>query len=169
MKRKKPVEDDVVVKPNGLPKQGVQILMSKEKGDLLEALFAVKKEIKGVVKKSDNPFFKSSYADLNQHLETVEPILEENGLMLLQPTTATDSGNYVVTTIFHVKTSQFISSVIMVPALRDAQKVGAAITYFRRFGINSLLSLKSLDDDGETAVGRGKNKKKKNRRISEEF
>jgi hypothetical protein len=34
------------------------------------------------------------------------------------------------------------------------QKIGAAITYARRFGLVSLLALESEDDDGETAVGR---------------
>ena len=44
-----------------------------------------KMSIGKVVKNSTNPHFKKSYADINALLETVEPILHENGLLLLQP------------------------------------------------------------------------------------
>ncbi len=153
------------------PPLSVEILMSEEVDQLLPALALVKKELKGVTKKSDNPFFKSSYADLNEHLDTVEPLLEEHELMLLQPTNATEQANFVITMIVHPESGQHISAVLSIPKLADAQKIGAAITYFRRFGINSLLALKSLDDDGESAVGRGKfknRKKKKSRNFSNE-
>ena len=37
------------------------------------------------------------------------------------------------------------------PMITDAQKLGGAITYFRRYTLVSLLSLQAVDDDGETA------------------
>lgn len=144
----------------------IPIDMSESVSELFPALFAAKKELGPVTKKSDNPFYKSSYADLNEHLDTVEPILEKYGLFLLQPPCANDSGNYVVTMIVHAKSGQWISGMIKVPSsITDSQKIGAAITYFRRFGINSLLSLKSEDDDGNTVTGKNKKKNKSNKKY----
>jgi len=48
-------------------------------------LHRAKMHIGKVVKNATNPHFKKSYADINALLETVEPILHENGLILLQP------------------------------------------------------------------------------------
>lgn len=149
----------------------IRIEMSKEVNEIFPALFDVKKELGPVTKKSDNPFFKSSYADLNEHLETVEPVLEEHGLFLLQPPCANGSGNYVATMIVHAESGQWISGLIKVPnSITDSQKIGAAITYFRRFGINALLALKSEDDDGNTATGKKIDKpKNKKRSTNDDF
>lgn len=128
--------------------------------NLYEALFKVTKKLESVKKSSDNPFFKSKYADLNTHLDLVKPLLEENGLMLLQPTVSVDGKTMVTTRLVHVETGEMIESSIAIPdSISDSQKIGAAITYFRRFGINSLFALKSEDDDGETVAGRGKSPK----------
>jgi hypothetical protein len=48
-------------------------------------LWKAKQEIGKVTKGSNNPFFKSKYADLNAILEATEPILLKHGLILLQP------------------------------------------------------------------------------------
>ena len=40
----------------------------------------------------------------------------------------------------------------------DAQKMGSAITYFRRYTLQSLLALQALDDDGNLATKTSKPK-----------
>src|SRR5690606_27705887 len=148
----------------------MNLLMSKETKHVFKALFKVKKKIQGVVKDQKNPFFKSNYADLNQHLETVEPIFEEYGLMLLQPPTVNESGNHVTTLVIHVETGEYIGGSLTIPKLTDPQKILAAVTYFRRGCINSILSLKSLDDDGNTASGKkSKSFKKKITTYNDDF
>lgn len=133
--------------------------MSENIDKILPLLFKVKQELGSVTKSSDNPFFKSRYADLNQHLDVVEPVLSKHGLMLLQPPGRDEKGPFVETIIFEPNSGQFISTEIsLVLSKQDMQALGACVTYGRRFSINSLFSLKSEDDDGETAVGRGKNK-----------
>ena len=51
----------------------------------MKKILAVKKEIGTLSKNSKNPFFKSAYLDLNDLLNSVEPLLQKNGLVLLQP------------------------------------------------------------------------------------
>jgi hypothetical protein len=111
--------------------------------ELLKALAEAKKEITPISKDSTNPFFKSKYFDINQLIENVEPILENHGLILLQPIFE----NKVHSNIYHVDSGESVSSCIELPALTDPQKLGSAITYYRRYTLQSLLSLQTEDDD----------------------
>ena len=53
--------------------------------NLYNKLNEVKKEIGIISKDTTNPFFKSKYFDINGLLKHVEPLLQKNGLLLLQP------------------------------------------------------------------------------------
>jgi hypothetical protein len=111
-----------------------------------EKLAAVKAEVGRISKDSSNPFFKSKYFDVNSLLLHVEPIIQKNGLLLLQPI----EDNFVKSVIFD--TSGFsISSGIALPELNDPQKLGSAITYYRRYTLQSLLALQAEDDDANLA------------------
>jgi hypothetical protein len=46
-----------------------------------------------------------------------------------------------------------IESGVKLPEINDPQKLGSAITYFRRYTLQSLLSLQAEDDDGNMASG----------------
>lgn len=125
--------------------------MSKSK--LYQKLARAKGNFERVLKSSDNPFFKSKYASLNDLMEAVVPALTTEGLLLLQPV----ERDQVTTMIVDTETGESVSSSVTIPGnINDPQKIGAAITYFRRFGLQSLLSVAAEDDDGETATGRGK-------------
>ena len=132
-------------------------MKTSEKVDtILPALMAVKNRLQSVTKKTNNPFFKSKYADLNTYLDEVEPHLAENGLMLLQPVTI-NNGINVVSSIIMNKDGQFVTSEMTVVAKElDMQKLGSAITYARRYTLGSLLSMKAEDDDGNSASGKEK-------------
>lgn len=126
---------------------------------IFPALFKAKQEFASVAKKSDNPFFKSKYSDLNTHLEVVEPVLAVHGLMLLQPGVSSDNGvsSVVQSVVVHAESGQWVASeMTLLVSKNTMQDAGSAITYARRYTLGALLSLKSEDDDGETAAGRGK-------------
>ena len=48
-------------------------------------LLKVQTEVGAISKDSKNPFFKSKYFDINSLIKHVQPLLAENGLLLLQP------------------------------------------------------------------------------------
>jgi hypothetical protein len=112
-------------------------------GKLLEA----KKQIGKVSKNAKNPHFKNTYADINALIEAVEPILLECGLVLLQPI---ESGK-VITKVIDIDTGEAIESTMELPTLSNPQQMGSAITYYRRYTLQSLLSLQAEDDDGNKA------------------
>ena len=45
-----------------------------------------------------------------------------------------------------------VESSLALPTNLDAQKIGAAITYYRRYTLVSLLGLQAKDDDGNDAI-----------------
>jgi hypothetical protein len=99
-----------------------------------------------VVKNATNPHFKRSYADINALLETVEPILHENGLILLQPI----HDNILLTQIIDIDSGQKVESWLTLPLIQDPQKMISATTYYRRATLQALLSLQAVDDDGNS-------------------
>lgn len=120
-----------------------------------EKLDAVKAKIGKLTKDIDNTFFKCKYFDINQLLEHCEGLLRENGLMVLQPLV----DGHVVTKIIDPKTGESEESSIKIPELNDPQKIGSAITYYRRYTLQSLLALQAEDDDANNASGKGEAKK----------
>jgi hypothetical protein len=117
-------------------------------GNIYQKLWRAKQEIGKVVKGNDNPFFKSRYADLNTILEAVEPSLFKHGLIVLQPCL----DNIVETRIVDCESGDMVQSSLVLPEITDPQKRIAAVTYFRRATLQSLLSLQAVDDDGNTAT-----------------
>ena len=115
--------------------------------ELLKALANVKKEVGTLSKTETNPFFKSKYFDINSLIQQIEPLLEKNNLLLLQPI----ENNKVKSVIYEVESGNSVSSEIELPNLTDPQKLGSAITYYRRYTLQSLLGLQAEDDDGNKA------------------
>jgi hypothetical protein len=111
-------------------------------------LHRAKMHIGKVVKNATNPHFKKSYADINALLETVEPILHENGLILLQPI----HDNVLTTQIIDVDSGQKVESWLTLPDIQDPQKIISATTYYRRATLQALLSLQAVDDDGNSVT-----------------
>lgn len=124
---------------------------------LAKKLLDVQKKIENVTKSSSNPHFRSKYADLNEVLDVSKRALNEEGLFISQGAGKDAFGAYLETSIINSEDSQQISGRVYFSGTEDnMQKIGAAITYARRFGLVSLLALESEDDDGEAAVGRSK-------------
>lgn len=118
-----------------------------ENKSIYKKLLKAKKEMEAITKDSKNPFFKSNYFDINKILSEVEPILQEHGLLLLQPI----KNGLVLSEIIDVDTDEIVSSEIQLPMLNDPQKLGSAITYYRRYTLQSLLGLQAEDDDANAA------------------
>jgi hypothetical protein len=115
--------------------------------ELLSKISEVKSEIGTLSKNASNPFFKSKYLDLGEILSNLEPILQKHKLLLLQPVL----DNSVYTEIHDLESGEIIKSAIPLPNIQDPQKIGSAITYYRRYSLQSLLALQTDDDDGNKA------------------
>jgi hypothetical protein len=88
----------------------------------------------------------------------VKPILSKHGLVLLQPLDyiSKDYGDAKIsvslkTIIIDSDSGETITETTVLPENNDPQKMGAIITYFRRYAIQSMLCLQAEDDDGASA------------------
>lgn len=120
--------------------------------EIAKALFEAQKKMGVVTKSAENPYFKSKYADLNSILDVVTEPLEAEGILLIQPTTTDGTSNFVTTRLQHVKTGEFYESTVKLELSKvTMQELGSAVSYARRYTLQSLVRLQSEDDDGNLA------------------
>lgn len=116
-------------------------------------LLAVQTEVTAITKNAENSHFKYKYFDINTLLDQLKPILTKHGLIILQPLTHIDGAAAIATTVVDAESEEVLStSVVPLPPYRDAQAMGSAITYLRRYSLQSLFALQAEDDDGNAAT-----------------
>jgi hypothetical protein len=106
----------------------------------------------GAVKDSSNPFFKSSYADLTSVIKAIKVPFSDNGLTYTQFPISNEQGVGVVTRLMHIS-GQWLEEECVLPIVkRDPQAAGSAITYARRYALQSIAGIPTADDDAESAM-----------------
>lgn len=91
-----------------------------------------------------------AYANLTNTWDTVKDLLKDNGLVVVQsPVTAENNvGGFFETTIYHTASGEWIRETMQMILTRDdPQAIGAAITYYRRYMLTSMLGLIPDDDN----------------------
>lgn len=124
--------------------------------ELFSAISQAQGEIENAAKNSANPHFRSKYADLAEILNTVRPVFSKFGLSLIQSTEFNGSLVSVTTLIAH-KSGGYVTAIAScVPAKTDAQGVGSATTYLRRYAAAAVSGIAQEDDDGNAAAHNSK-------------
>ena len=135
---------------------------------LFNRMLAAQERIGKISKDKTNPFFKSKYADINIIIEMVKPILNEEGILFMQPLSNVDGKPAITTILMHDKES--IEYTTVFPDLpkpvegkksNPFQDMGSAITYYRRYALISILGLEAEDTDGNTTSSQSTAPKKK--------
>lgn len=129
---------------------------SEQINELAAALAKAQGKLRGALKDSDNPFFKSRYADLASVWEDCRAALSENGLSVIQFPESDDASLYVVTTLAHSSGQWMRSRLRLTPKDNSPQATGSAITYGRRYALAAAVGVAQVDDDGNAASGKGK-------------
>lgn len=119
------------------------------------ALAIAQGTIDNAIKNAQNPHLKNRYADLASVLEQARPALAASGLSIVTvPCGIDDSGQLFDSRVLH-KSGQYLSTQFAIPlAKRDAQGLGSAITYARRYAYAAWLGIAQEDDDGNAASRR---------------
>lgn len=122
---------------------------------MYEKLLNVQRELGAIQKDSTNPYFKSKYFDINALLAHVKPVLNKHGLVIIQALTNINGKSALDTQIIDSENGKmFRPEPVILPECADAQKFGSAITYFRRYAIQTLLALEAEDDDANVATNK---------------
>lgn len=120
--------------------------------DLFTALAEAQGEIENASKNAANPHFRSKYADLAEVLNTIRPVFAKHALSLIQ-SPGYDGSIASVTTILAHKSGGYITGTAScVPAKSDAQGIGSATTYLRRYSAAAVAGIAQEDDDGNAAA-----------------
>ena len=119
--------------------------------ELCKAMTLFHVKVGDIVKDAKNPFFKSTYATLQNIQDTIrEPLIECELTISQHP-----EGEHGLTTILMHSSGEWIEShYIMTPVKNDPQGIGSCITYQKRYALVSILNLSvnDPDDDGNRAT-----------------
>ncbi|MBS4173508.1 ERF family protein [Bacillus sp. FJAT-49736] len=116
--------------------------------EIAKALCKFQEECPAPKKTATNPHFKSSYAPLEEIINTARPHLAKNGLSVVQ-STSTNGDSIGVTTLILHSSGEFIElDTLWLPMGKaTAQGAGSSITYARRYGYCAALNIAAEDDD----------------------
>lgn len=124
---------------------------SESIADIATALHKAQGNMMGAVKSSKNPFFRSTYSDLSSVIQAVSSPFFDNGLSFSQGAEYQDGMLAIVTRIMHTS-GEWIEATTILPAIKnDPQAYGSAISYGRRYGLQALAGVPSVDDDSNYA------------------
>jgi len=122
---------------------------------LAAALAKAQGAMKGAVKDSANPFFKSKYADLASVVEAIRAAFSANGLSYIQTVEPSDKDEVrVETTLLHASGEWISCGILALPVNKvDCQGFGSALTYARRYSLSAAVGIAAeADDDGNAAT-----------------
>lgn len=132
---------------------------SEQINEIAAALAKAQGQIEGAKKDAANPFFKSKYADLASVWDACRSALAVNGLAVIQSPSA-DGMRVSVDTLLTHGSGQWMAGTVSVTAKEDTpQAIGSAITYLRRYALQSFVGVAPEDDDGNAASAKGSNVK----------
>lgn len=124
--------------------------------EIAAALAAAQGEIEHATKDRSNPAFRSSYATLAAVDDACRPALTKHGIAIVSAPAYDHEARIVTveTRLIH-KSGQWVGSSCSSPVAKaDAQGIGSAITYLRRYTLSALAGVAPDDDDGNAATGR---------------
>ena len=124
--------------------------MSSTISELAKALAQAQTEMVNPKETANNPFFKSKYSPLDEVLALVRPILAKHGLVVLQSPGGDGTMTTVTTTILHASGEWVRSDVLTLhPSKADAQGLGGAVTYGRRYSLAAMLGIAGAGEDDD--------------------
>lgn len=114
---------------------------------LAAALATAQGELKNPAKTSSNPHFKSKYADLATVRDVIVPVFSKHGLAIVQVPCEFDGGPALLSLLAH-KGGEWIESIFKLRLDKtNSQGVGSALTYARRYALQSIAGVAAEDDD----------------------
>ena len=144
----------------------------KTKPDFDQDLFNLLHDVNNPYQGSQNPHFKSKFADLLSCLKTVKPALKDNNFALQQVIKQLEGGGSVLqTNLIHISGKVVCDGGIPLVSkdANDPQKLGGSITYARRYGLCALLGVVGDPDDDGNESSKADTSPKALERLKKDF
>jgi hypothetical protein len=121
--------------------------------NIYTALAKAQSEMGKALKDSQNPHFKSKYADLASVMNACLPALTANGIAVTHAMHWGDTDRLMLTRFSHGASDTHIEMAVpLILGKQDMQGLGSAMTYARRYGVMGLAGIAPEDDDGNAAA-----------------
>lgn len=129
-------------------------------GALFAALAKAQAAMDNVVKDSANPHFKSRFASLAAVRDVVIPALAEQGIAVVQMPGNDEHGRVTIQTVLlHESGTLDCGTVATTATVRggnEAQALGSAVSYLRRYSLAAICGVAQEDDDGNASGPSGR-------------
>lgn len=117
--------------------------------ELFSAMIAVAPEIQSIAKSKQAYGYK--YATLDSLIDMLRSVLPKHGLWFIQVPSRNGESSVLTTRVFHESGEWIEDSIEMTDTelqgkANDTQKVGASITYYRRYALSSIFGVAADED-----------------------
>jgi len=115
--------------------------------ELYQALQKFQQECPSLTRSKEG--YNYQYTPLEEMLSVIQPVLHQNGLILIQPPTSTCDGvSIILTRLIHVESGQEITSELPIFLPDDMGKkpmftYGGSLTYGRRYAVKMILGIEA--------------------------
>ncbi len=124
--------------------------------ELAAALAKAQGVIQPAPKDADNPYFKSKYASLPAVREAMRQAFADNGLSVIQMPGVSDGQLKLRTVLLHSSGQSLDCGTLSADVdILNPQKIGSAITYFRRYALAAISQTVADEDDDANAATKG--------------
>ena len=132
---------------------------SPEIEQLAGALAKAQGAFKNAKKDGNNSHLNSNYAGLSSVMDCVRLPLSENGIAIMQPVSMISTGEQGLITMLVHESGQWVKAILPIPklelkGLNDLQAFGYALSYLRRYMLQSIVGLASEDNDAAAHSGK---------------
>lgn len=125
----------------------------QEFGAIAKALAAAQSEMTNPGFDSQNPHFRSKFASLASVRNAVVPVLAKHGICMTQDLASAEGGIACTTILTHESGQRMVFGPLFMPATKpDAQGMGSAATYARRYALMAVAGVVGDDDDDANAA-----------------
>ena len=138
--------------------------MDSNPGALYTALAKAQAEMSNVIKDSANPHFRSKFASLAAVRDVVIPALSAQGISIVQMPGNDEHGRVCVRTMLLHESGTLdcgtVATTVTVRGGNEAQALGSALTYLRRYALSAIAGVAQEDDDGNASGPAGRSKQR---------
>lgn len=145
--------------------------MDSNPGALYTALAKAQAEMSNVIKDSANPHFRSKFASLAAVRDVVIPALSAQGISIVQMPGNTEDGRVSIRTMLLHESGTLdcgsVATTVTVRGGNEAQALGSALTYLRRYALSAIAGVAQEDDDGNASGPSGRSQQRQRPRVPE--
>jgi len=134
------------------------------------AFIAAQKKLHNLKKTESGYADRYQYAGLSALLEMLRPACNAEGIAIIQTWTIVDGSLAMITTLLHESGEKF-ETAATVPLIENEklmsgiQRVGATVTYLRRYQLFSLFGIDGEDDDADKKSETGNTEKSETKNL----